>query len=107
MMKVSICGTAGTMIGDFTVNKGGRVKLVPDKMTAKEPLELTCPSETDTSAYGHGQTVIRHMRHFQQCIEGDLDPSPNVIDGTKTVAVRAAAWKSIETGRTVKVFNEF
>ena len=68
---------------------------------------MTCPPETDTSVYGHGQTVIRYMRHFQQCLVEDLEPSPNVIDGAKTVAVGVAAWESIETGQPVKVFNEF
>ena len=107
MMQVSVYGTKGTMIGDFTDNEGGQVKLVLDKTAAKEPLEMTCPPETDTSVYGHGQTVIRYMRHFQQCLEEDLEPSPNVVDGAKSVAVGVAAWESIETGQPVKVFNEF
>ena len=80
-MQVSIYGTGGTMIGDFSDNKGGQVKLILDKMAAKEPLEMTCPPEVDTSVYGHGQTVIRYMRHFQNCIEEDLEPSPNAVDG--------------------------
>ena len=107
MMQVSIYGTRGTMIGDFTDNKGGEVKLMLDKMSAREPFEMTCPPEVDTSVYGHGQTVIRYMRHFQQCLEQDLEPSPNVIDGAKSIAVGVAAWESIETGKPVKVFNEF
>ena len=40
------------MIGDFTDNKGGQVKLILDKLAAKEPLEMTCPPEVDTSVYG-------------------------------------------------------
>ncbi len=107
MMQVSIYGTGGTMIGDFSDNKGGQVKLILDKMAAKEPLEMTCPPEVDTSVYGHGQTVIRYMRHFQNCIEEDLEPSPNAVDGAKSVAVGVAAWESIETGQPVKVFNDF
>ena len=47
------------------------------------------------------------MRHFQQCLEEDLEPSPNVIDGAKSIAVGVAAWESIETGQPVKVFNDF
>ena len=38
MMQVSVYGTQGTMVGDFTDNKGGQVKLVLDKTSAKEPL---------------------------------------------------------------------
>ena len=107
MMQVALYGTKGTMIGDFTDNKGGQVKFMLDKMTAREPLQMTCPPETDTSVYGHGQTVIRYMRHLQQCLEGDLEPNPNVVEGAKSVAVGVAAWESIRTGRPVKVFNEF
>ena len=107
MMQVTLYGTKGTMIGDFTDNKGGQVKLMLDKMAAREPLQMTCPPETDTSVYGHGQTVIRYMRHLQQCLEGDLEPNPNVVEGAKSVAVGVAAWESIRTGRPVKVYNEF
>ena len=42
---------------------------------------MTCPPEIDTSVYGHGQTVIRYMQHFQTCLEEDLEPSPNAVDG--------------------------
>jgi len=51
--------------------------------------------------------VIRYMQHFQQCLDQDLEPSPNVIDGAKSVAVGVAAWESIRTGQPVKVFNDF
>ena len=107
MMQVSLYGAKGTMIGDFTDNKGGQVKLMLDKTSAKEPLLMTYPPEKDTSVYGHGQTVIRYMRHLQQCLEGDLEPTPNVVEGAKSVAVGVAAWESIRTGQPVKVFNEF
>ena len=107
MMQVSLYGAKGTMIGDFTDNKGGQVKLMLDKMSTREPQQMTYPPETDTSVYGHGQSVIRYMRHFQECIEGDLEPTPNVVEGAKSVAVGVAAWESIRTGRSVQVFNEF
>ena len=107
MMQVALYGSKGTMIGDFTDNRGGQVKLMLDEMTAREPLQMACPPETDTSVYGHGQTVIRYMRHLQQCLEGDLEPMPNVVEGAKSVAVGVAAWESIRTGRPVKVFNDF
>ena len=107
MMQVSLYGAKGTMIGDFTDNKGGHVKLILGKMPSKEPLTMACPPEVDTSVYGHGQSVIRYMRHFQQCLEEDLEPSPNVVDGAKSIAVGVAAWESIRTGQPVKVFNDF
>ena len=59
--------------------------------------------ETDLSAYGHGATVIRYMRHFQECLDHDRDPVPGVLDGANSVAAGAAAWESIKTGQVVKV----
>jgi len=47
------------------------------------------------------------MRHLQDCLDNDLQPSPGVLDGAKSVAVGVAAWESIKTGQSVKVFNEF
>ena len=40
-------------------------------------------------------------------MEFNLEPSPNVVDGAKSVAVGVAAWESIRTGKPVKVFNDF
>ena len=59
--------------------------------------------EMDRSVYGHGATVKRHMRHFQDCIDNESEPSPSVIDGAKA----CAAWASAEFGTVEKVFNDF
>ena len=107
MMQVTLYGTKGSIVSDFTDNDTGKIKVVFDKMAAKHPLEMTCPPETDTSVYGHGQAVIRYMQHFQQCLDQDLEPSPSVVDGAKSVAVGVAALESIRTGQPVKVFNDF
>ncbi len=47
------------------------------------------------------------MRHFQDCLDNDLEPSPSVLDGARAAAVASAAWESAETGLPAKVFNEF
>ena len=47
------------------------------------------------------------MRHFQECLDHDREPSPSVIDGARACAVAAAAWESADTGKPVRVFNEF
>ncbi|MAF09848.1 hypothetical protein CMK11_05290 [Candidatus Poribacteria bacterium] len=107
MMQVTLYGTKGTMVGEFTDNEGGSVKLVLDKTAATEPLVMECPPETDTSVYGHGQSVIRYMRHFQECLDADAQPEPGVVDGAKSIAVGAAAWESVRSGGTAAVFNDF
>ena len=107
VMQVTLYGTKGTMVGSFTDNEGGTVKLTLDKSVVSEPLVMTCPPETDTSVYGHGQSVIRYMRHFQECLDADAQPQPDVVDGAKSIAVGAAAWESVESGAVAPVFNDF
>ena len=107
MMQVTLYGTKGTMVGSFTDNEGGTVKLTLDKSAVSEPLVMECPPETDTSVYGHGQSVIRYMRHFQECLDADTEPQPGVVDGAKSIAVGAAAWESVESGAVAPVVNDF
>jgi len=107
MMQFNIYGTRGSLQSEFTDNEPGQVKVVFDNMFGHKPYVAQFEAERDTSAYGHGATVTRFMRHFQECLDNDLEPMPGVVDGAKSVAVGVAAWQSIKTGQTVQVFNEF
>jgi predicted dehydrogenase len=121
MMQVSLFGTGGSAVSDFTDNEPGTLRMTLDSLPAdqegaprrrrrcaeegvppREPLVMQFSPEKDTSVYGHGQTVIRYMRHFQQCLDEDWEPSPGVVDGAKAVAVGAAAWESVRTGKAVR-----
>ena len=106
MMQYGVYGTEGSLQGEYTDNEPGEIRVVLDSNT--EEVDTTpFDAETDLSAYGHGATVIRYMRHFQDCIDNDTEPSPGVLDGAKSVAAGAAAWESIRTGNAVDVFNDF
>ncbi|MBI2440254.1 MAG: Gfo/Idh/MocA family oxidoreductase [Lentisphaerae bacterium] len=107
MMQFGIYGTQGSLQAEFTDNEPGQVRVVLDKFPAKKPLVSVFEPERDLSAYGHGATVIRYMRHFQECLERDREPSPSVLDGAKSVAVGVAAWESVKTGKVIKAFNRF
>jgi len=107
MMQVILYGDGGTAVAEFTDNMPGKLEIVFDKLPVKEPMRMDFEPERDTSVYGHGATVIRYMRHMQECLDKDLEPSPNVIDGARAVAVAAAAWESADTGKAVNVFNDF
>lgn len=107
MMQVALYGTAGTAIGEFTDNAPGVLRVVQDRLPVKNPLTMHFEPERDASVYGHGATVVRYMRHFQDCIDGKAQPSPDVVDGAKACAVAAAAWESAESGKAVGVFNAF
>jgi predicted dehydrogenase len=81
--------------------------MVLDGVPGQKAWRAEFEAERDMSAYGHGATVIRYMRHFQDCLDNDKEPSPGVLDGAKSVAAGVAAWESVRTGQAVKVFNDF
>lgn len=107
MMQFSIFGSKGSLQADFTDNEPGEIRVVLDKLPAHKPMVSRFEPERDLSAYGHGATVIRYMRHFQDCLDRDIEPSPSALDGAKSVAAGVAAWESIRTGKAVNVCNKF
>jgi predicted dehydrogenase len=103
MMQFRVFGDKGSLQADFTDNEPGEVRVVLDSDPKHRAVITAFEPERDLSAYGHGATVIRYMRHFQDCLDNDVDPIPSVLDGANAVAAGAAAWESIKTGRVVDV----
>ena len=101
MMQFGIYGTKGSLQAEFTDNEPGQLRVVLDKLAGHKPLVSDFEPERDRSAYGHGATVIRYMRHFQECLDSGAEPCPSVLDGAKSVAAGVAAWQSIREGGTV------
>lgn len=102
MMQFGLFGSRGSLQAEFTDNQPGQLRLVRDGRTDQPPEVERFDPERDHSAYGHGATVIRYMRHFQECLDNDAEPSPGVLDGARSVAVGEAAWESTRTGRVVR-----
>lgn len=107
MMQFSIFGSRGSLQSDFTDNAPGTVRAVFDRLADHKAYEAIFEAERDHSANGHGATVIRYMRHLQDCLDNDREPIPGVVDGAKSVAVGVAAWESIRTGQAVDVCQRF
>lgn len=103
MMQFRLFGNRGSLQADFTDNEPGEVQVVSDSDPEHRPVVTDFEPERDLSAYGHGATVMRYMRHFQECLDHDRDPVPGVLDGANSVAAGAAAWESIKTGQVVEV----
>jgi predicted dehydrogenase len=106
MMGINLWGTKGTLFADYTDQKGGHINVVYDEFEGQPTGTFRFAAET-LGAYGHGETVIRYMQHFAECLENDTEPSPNAIDGAKSVATCWAAGQSAETGEVMKVRNTF
>jgi predicted dehydrogenase len=106
MMGLGVYGDRGSLRADFTDRHAGHVQYVLDKVETLPTAELTFEPERE-GAYGHGGTVVRYLRHFEDCLVHDREPSPGAREGARTVATCAAAWESIQTGRLVSVRNDF
>jgi predicted dehydrogenase len=107
MMKVVLYGSKMNVKAEFSDNKGGLVSVVWDKVEYRPEAKMEFPPEHGVDVYGHTKTVLRYMKHFEECVTKGVEPVPSVVDGAKTIAVGHAAWQSIKEGRVVKVFNEF
>ena len=106
MMGVSIYGTKGSAKGEFSDFLGGKVSAVFDKYEIKSPFEAIYPPEKQGS-FGHGQTVLRYLEHFADCLENDKEPVPGIREGAKSISACCAAYESLRTGEAVKVKNDF
>ncbi|HEX2035895.1 MAG TPA: Gfo/Idh/MocA family oxidoreductase [Chloroflexota bacterium] len=106
MMGLGLYGHRGSLQADFTDRLGGQVRYVLDKVETLPVATMTFDPERE-GAYGHGQTVLRYLRHFEACLASGTQPSPGVRDGARSVATCAAAWESVRTGAVVTVRNDF
>ena len=82
------------------------MKVIYDKYEYKTEAHMNYPPETE-GAYGHGTTVIRYLRHFEECLEQNKTPNPDAVQGAKAIAICSAAWESIKDKKPVKVYNDF
>ncbi len=55
----------------------------------------------------HAGEVLGFLHHFEDCIVKGVKPLVDVRDGAAIIAACSAAWKSIRTGKPVKVSREF
>jgi predicted dehydrogenase len=107
MMKLSLYGDKMNVVAEYSDNKGGQVSIVYDKIEYQPVSRMDFPVELGVDVYGHTKTVLRYMKHFQECIEKDLEPVPSVVDGAKTISTGHAAHQSIKESKPVKVLNKF
>ncbi|MBN1675536.1 MAG: Gfo/Idh/MocA family oxidoreductase [Kiritimatiellae bacterium] len=106
MMEIRLFGTQASVRADYTDMQGGAIEAVFDKTPGHRPFRAQV-DPVHTGAYGHGEGVDKYMAHFEECLLKNKPPNPDVRDGAKSIAVGAAAWQSAETGKPVRVFNEF
>lgn len=92
-LNLSIYGTKGTVINNRLFLS--KIEELEDFM----PLPITILAEHPT--------FEEEMAHFVDCILNDQTPMIDVRDGAKSAATCIAGGESIETGKPVKVRNDF
>ncbi|MBI3921288.1 MAG: Gfo/Idh/MocA family oxidoreductase [Armatimonadetes bacterium] len=106
MMGLSLYGTKASIQCDYHDFKGGNVNIVFDKLEGQPTLSTHFDAVME-GAYGHGKAVRQYMSHFEDCLVNGKAPSPNAVDGARTIAVGCAGWESIRTGQPARVRNDF
>ena len=104
MQQFAVYGSKGSLVAEFGPNQ---MRVVFDKLVNHPRFVSTFGHEVESSRFHYGSVIVRYMRHFQDCLDNDRRPSPDMLESAKSIAVGVAAWKSIKTGQAVKVFNEF
>ena len=89
MQGLSIFGDKGSFVNN---------RLVLDKIQGQPELGLEFRREA-----GHGQEVLRYMRHFEDCLLEDKRPLIDEVAGAKVIATASACWDSIHSGLPAKV----
>src|SRR5439155_11465041 len=92
MMGLGIYGNKGSLQADFTDQRGGELRYVLDKFETRPTATVPFVPEIE-GAFGHGRTVVRYLRHFEDCLESDREPSPSAREGARSIATCAAAWE--------------
>lgn len=101
MDEFSVFGDKGTIINrNVRYEEDGKV--IEFVVDGEEKLDFDGKEYT-----GHSYEVLRYIKEMEDCIVENKAPSVNEVEGAKCIAVIAAAWESICTGKVVKVFNEF
>ncbi len=110
MMGLSIFGSTGSVRADYTDFKGGHLQVVTDRIQGvpgELPILTTSFPPVTLGAYGHGKAVIQYLRHLEDCIVNDRQPSPDALEGARCISTCMAAWESVRTGKPIKVRNTF
>ena len=68
MMKVVLYGSKMNVKAEFSDNKGGMVSVVWDKVEYRPEAMMEFPKELGVDVYGHTKTVLRYMKHFEECV---------------------------------------
>jgi predicted dehydrogenase len=106
MMALTVYGSRGTAVADFTDFKPTTCKVVLSKLEHKPTMVMNFPADLK-GAYGQMDAVKRYMAAFEDAIVNDTPGPEDAWEGLKTISALHSCWESIRTGKPVKVRNVF
>ena len=95
---VQIYGTKGTIIG---------LDIGVDGESEHTTLETQPLQFAGVPIEGHAGELVAYFHNMAKWLENDEAPKPDIVDGSRAVAVGVAAQESLRTGRAVPVQNQF
>ncbi len=87
--NLNVFGTRGSVVGS---------QMVFDALQQRPTLSLSFPPDRP------GGSVVRYLKHFEECLREDRTPLVDAREGARGIAVVEACWESIRSGgRPTKV----
>jgi predicted dehydrogenase len=87
--NLNLFGTRGSVVGS---------QMVFDALQQRPTLSLSFPPDRP------GGSVVRYLKHFEECLREDRTPLVDAHEGARGIAVVEACWESIRSGgRPTKV----
>jgi len=88
---------------------GNKGTLVDEKLFLAKVPNLQDFMPVPVGSHGHdlGYIFEEQLAHLVECMDAGRQPMADAVEGAKTVATCLAAIESIETGKVVRVCNEF
>ncbi len=96
----------GSITAAYAEGEAGWLRHVSVDIPDLPVQEISYPAETGVT-YKHGESEMRIVRSFSDCIRSGGEPDPDAVEGARGVAVGEAAWESIRTGRPARVKRDF
>jgi predicted dehydrogenase len=97
MMGLGVYGTRGSAVADFHDFRPTQVRATFDGIDTRPVFRADFPADPK-GAYGQGDAVRRYMANFEASLDGREDLALDAREGTRTIAILAAAQQSVRSG---------
>ncbi|MCL4377558.1 MAG: hypothetical protein M1479_01505 [Actinobacteria bacterium] len=91
MLVITVYGTKGTAIADWTDFEPTTSKVVLNKLADKPEMKMNFKADMSISCWGQGETAKRFMKDFEDSIINNTKPEFDARESIKTIVACSAA----------------